>query len=249
MGEARCVVFMFGVVGTIVCVYTLPRMVIDGILCGAEAIVFGALMLVIIGLAAGLLDACPIAAALLSVLFVFGMGSLPYIRHRLHHRGLTAIIERDIDDARRAIAFNHKNVFAHLTLAERLFELGRYTEARAEFEATLDLDADEKKAARGIEDCDRMHSIARGDTWLCYVCGAANEPKALQCFKCRTPRGRARHQSGVHRVAVWGATAAEGAVVVLMLTNAVSMLAAFGLSVLIAMGFWLIYSFASPMED
>jgi len=249
VGEARCIVFMFGFLGTIICVYMLPRMVIDGILCGAEAIIFGALMLVLIGGAASLLPLSPLGAALLAVVFVFGMGSLPYIRHRLQHRGLAAIINRDIDDAKRAIAFDHKNVFAHLTVAERLFELGRYKEARAEFEATLDLDAGEKKAKRGIEDCDKMLSIAKGDTWLCYVCGAANEPKAVQCFKCRTPRGRLMRQSKVHLFAVWGATAAEGAVVVMMLTNALSMLAAFGLSVLIAIGFWLIYSFGSPMED
>lgn len=216
MGDVGIAVCVVGTVGTVVLFITLPKLLLDGILTGAEAAAYAGILVVAIASAGLLTDVAPGAATLLAGGFIVGTAALMCIRHHLGARGYRALAARKIERCRKTIAFDPRNVGAHLMLAEAMRDAKRYEEAIAAYERALDREPRNRKAQRGLEDCIALQRAARGETWQCYACHAENLPRARRCIKCGTPQTRT-HQpvSRANCIALWTAAGLLGATVVL----------------------------------
>ncbi len=236
------VVLLLGVVGAVVVIWSLPRMLLDGVLSGTEAALFACGMVALIAIAGALVRPCPAASASLVSLFVFGLSIIPFIRYRLRGRGLTRLGNDTIERCQRTIAFDERNTGARLMLAEAFREQGRYSEAIAAFEAVLEREEGNARARRGLDDCLNLQRASSGEVWLCHVCRAENDPEVTQCARCRTPRARGSvRPSGLRRWTIWVASALQACVVVLLVAGAMNACPATVLSLVIAAGMYGVY--------
>lgn len=237
------VVLLFGVVGAVVVIWTLPRMLLDGVLNGAEAAFFACGMVALIAIAGALARPAPAVSSMLVSLFVFGVSLLPFARYRLRGRRIARLGNETIERCQRTIAFDARNTGARLMLAEALREQGRYAEAIAAFEAVLEREENNPRARRGLDDCLNLQRASSGEMWLCHVCRAENAPEATQCTRCRTPRARSSVRPSVfRRWTVWVASALEAAVIALLLSGALSVCPAVLASLVMAVVMYGVYA-------
>lgn len=244
------VVLFLGVIGIVLALWSLPRMVLDGVLSGLEALLLAFGLVLLITLAGALVRPAPMASAVLVALFPFALSLLPYLRWRLRNRGLHAIEQREIERCRRTIAFDARNTGAHLQLAEALRTRGQYAEAVRCYETVLTLGKDNRQARRGLEDCLSLQRAEAGQSWLCHVCHAENEAHAIQCTACRTPRARPESRQGtpLKRVAIWAALGLEAAVLSLLAVGTLGPCGVVVASCLVAAACYVVYG-ADPRES
>ncbi len=241
MGDAGCFVFLLGLAGIVVCVYTVPRMVLDGVLSGAEGILVACGMVLLIALAGALWQPLPQVSVALLLLFILSLGCLPYVRYALRGRAEWAIAREDIWRCEKALAFDPNLNPARVSLGDTYRELGRYDEAASYYEAALEREPENKAAQRGLEECLKMQSVARGETWLCHICQVANDPRDAKCFHCATPRGSPPGGSLMHRLSpcVYGATATL--TVLLMFLGVLGPFGSLGIALLLSGVFYTLY--------
>ncbi len=215
-------VLFLGFVGAALAFWSLPRMVIEGVLSGTEAVLLAFGLAVLLVAAGALVAVAPQVSTVLTAVFPFALSVIPYLRHRLRDRGLRSLEDADIERCRRTIAFDARNTGAHLQLAETLRTQGQYSEAVRSYETVLTLDKDSRQARRGIEECLNLLRAQAGQSWLCHICHVENEPQAAQCSACRTPRARPARADmpSLQRVAIWVGVGLEAAVIGLYLVGA-----------------------------
>lgn len=248
MGTAGCIAFLFGCVGVIVCVYTVPRMVIDGVLTCVEGILLACAMILMIVGGGALAKVAPTISTLLVLTFLFMLGALPYVRYLLRDRGNWAIAQQDIERYERSLAFDSSLNAARVALGDTYRELGLYDKAVEYYEDALDREPEHREAHKGLEECLKLQSVARKETWLCHICSAANDPRDERCFNCETPRGRLVRTPLFHRLSPWAFGGAQAVVMLLLVADRLSDFGALGATVLIAGAFYTLYSF-DPTGD
>lgn len=241
MGTAGCIAFLFGCMGIVVCVYTVPRMVIDGVLSGSEGILIGAGMVLLIIVAAGLSGVEPAASLALVQLFVLALGTLPYLRYVLRDRGNRTIARQDLERYAKALAKDPSLTPARVALGDTYRELGLYEKAASYYESALDREPENKMAQRGLAECLKLRSIARGETWLCHICSSANDPRSARCLQCETPRARLASTPMVHRVIPWAYGGLGLLSVLLMVLGRLSQFGALAITAVIAGAFYALY--------
>lgn len=248
MGSAGCVVFLLGLSSIVICVYTVPRMVLDGVLSLAEGILLACGMVLLIALAGALSKVAPDPSIALVLAFVSTLGALPYVCYVLRGRGDRRIAQQDIDRSERALAFDPNLNPARVALGDAYRGLGLYDTAASYYEAALEREPDSRAAQRGLDECLRLQSVARGETWGCHICSSANDPRDLKCRKCKTPRGRVVGTAPAHRITPWIYGGLQGAVLALMLAGELTHFGALSLSITIAAAFHVLYRVAMPSD-
>ncbi|MDI9602573.1 MAG: tetratricopeptide repeat protein [Acidobacteriota bacterium] len=241
MGDAGCFVFLLGLAGIVVCIYTVPRMVLDGVLSGAEGILIACGMVLLIVFSGAFWQSSPRTSAALLLLFILSLGCLPYVRYVLRDRVEWAIAHEDIRRFEKALAFDPNLNPARVSLGDTYRELGLYDKAVSYYEAALEREPKNKAAHRGLEECLKMQSVARGETWLCHICQVANDPRDTKCFHCATPRSSPPAGSPVHRLSPWAYGALATLTVLLMLLGVLGPFGGLGIALLLSGVFYTLY--------
>jgi tetratricopeptide (TPR) repeat protein len=249
MGADHCTPGLLGMLTLVICVWYLPRMVLDGVLSGGEALAVGAALVLWLMASAAIATVAPVVSGALNVVLVFGLAATPYGRYRLRDRTERNLRDREIERCRKTIAWDRKNAGAHEILGDALRAQHDYQEAIECYEAALDLEPENRSARRSLEECHRLSRISDGATWLCHVCHAENPPREIQCFQCRTPRGQeAARPSLLLRGTAWGAVACGAALLALLIAGVLTPLGAFVLTVVVAIPFFAVYTAAEATE-
>lgn len=161
---------------------TIPRMWLDGLLSGLEAIALIATVLALTGVIISTWGSAMMVAA--TVVFVAVFGSLPYFRRITAYRQEMAMARADADKWQKTIAFDPKNQGAHLFLARAHVKMGRLDPALKEYEEALRLSPGDPEARKEYNRTLQLQRSLTGQPWICPACAAENRGRLRQCFRC-----------------------------------------------------------------
>lgn len=168
--------------GLIIAFMTIPRMWLDGLLSGLEALI---LMGGVLGLTALILSTWGGPIMVLGTTAYMGaIAWLPYVRRLMAYRQEIWIGREEAAKWQKTIAFDPKNQGAHLFLARALVRMGRLDEALKGYEEALRLSPVDPEARKEYNQSLQLQRRLSGQPWICPACAAENRSRIRQCFRC-----------------------------------------------------------------